>query len=322
MTWRGQNIDKSQIIKAPWGTAKQKVSSLVLNFENPKSDLWIKSIRMPRIDSEILHSDFNIDCDGEINQAIKINPMHFNHFILKERCLFPSNYMWLKHFIYQKYPGSTLNLQQNSSFNDAKRHLVNQSYTSNLYINSILYTFIALFLSIIFKIRNSFQPKSVVVDPWYRFLIKKILMHKLLPYHLVFSYSVILAPTLLIFILLAYFKFPTLTAFNDFPMYFLWAVIQQFVLGYLLAERIFYNRIQNKLIASLFAGLVFAIFHMPSIALMLATFIGGTCWALAWLWFKRFIPLAISHALLALMFYYVMPAQYLYSAKVLQWFWE
>jgi hypothetical protein len=105
-------------------------------------------------------------------------------------------------------------------------------------------------------------------------------------------------------------------------MYFLWAIFQQFILGYVLAERIFYARTDNRLVASLLAAAVFAIFHMPSVVLMMVTFIAGGFWAYAWLVFKRFIPLAISHSLLALMFYYVTSNNFLYSAKVLQWYWE
>jgi hypothetical protein len=323
-TWRGQNKDKSQIIKAPWGTSSQKINSLVLHFENPWKELSIDSVFLPFIEKEISHKSFNVSCDGIVEYNNKISLLDFNHFKLNEFCLFSSNYLWLKQHLYQRYPGSTLTMKNKSSWSNINPHRVNDSFTSILPINIILYVFIGIILAILIKIRNSLnlKPEIKVEQVWYQWLIKKLLMQKLLPYHFVFSYSAILVPTLFLFVVMMYFKFPSLTTFKELPMYFLWAVIQQFVVGYILAERIFYNRIQNKLIASLFAGLVFAIFHMPSVTLMLATFVGGTCWALAWLWFKRFIPLAISHALLALMFYYVTPEQYLHSAKVLQWFWK
>jgi hypothetical protein len=321
-TWRGLNRDKSKIIKAAWGTSKQKVSSLVLHFENSQNDISIKTIRMPRVNTNISSALIDIDCDAHIDKTTAINPMSFNHFILNETCLLSSNYMWLKHTVYQSYPGSTLNLSKTESLSGVKQHLVNQSYTSILYINSILYVFISLVLILVFKVRNTYMIQAPITESWYQWLFKKTLLQKLLPFNFIFSYSVILAPTLILFMLMMSIKFPTLTAFSELPMYFLWAILQQFILGYILAERIFYNRIQDKFIASILAGLVFALFHMPSTSLMIATFIGGSCWALAWLWFKRFIPLAISHALLALMFYYVTPKQYLYSAKVLQWFWE
>lgn len=322
MRWRGQNNDKSKITQSSWGTSKQKISSLVLYFENLPHDFSIKKIHLPMVEKDYKTDEYTINCNGLMMSNEQVNPLNKNRFILDDFCFFPSTYMWLKQDLQKTFPESVLQLKNLIPINSIKPHKINQNYTHLTLVNSFLYGLLALILIGIYKMTGTFQLKLKQDESWYKWLGRKILMQKLLPYTFVFSYGVILIPTLCVLLILTYYQLPHFGTFESLPIYFLWAIIQQFILGYIFAERIFYNRIQNKMIASLFAGLVFALFHMPSLTLMLATFVGGFWWSLAWLWFKRFIPLAISHALLALMFYNTIPDQYLYSAKVLHWFWE
>lgn len=322
MTWRGQNSDQSKIIKATWGTSKQKISSLVLYFENLPQDFNIKSIGLPLVKKEYEIVEYDVNCNGNIKANKMVNPINKSRFVLDDFCFFPSTYMWLSQELQQTYPGSFLQLKNLLPLVSLKPQSGNLSYTRLTLINSFLYATLALIFALIYRMTRSFQVKVIQEEPWYKWLGRKISMQELRPYNFMFSYAVILGPTFFLILILTYFQLPSMSVFKDLPMYFLWAIVQQFILGYILAQRIFYNHIQNKFIASLFAGLVFGLIHMPSTTLMLATFIGGFGWSLAWLWFKRFIPLAISHAVLALMFYNTIPDQYLYSAKVLQWFWK
>ena len=171
-----------------------------------------------------------------------------------------------------------------------------------------------------------FNQKSVEQEKWYKWLTKQMLFkgmkQSFAPYHLLLNYSVILIPSLLVLLALMFVKMPNVETFKLLPMYFLWAIFQQFILGYVLAQRIFYSRTQNRLLSSLLASAVFSLLHIPSFHLMAVTFVVGGLWAYAWLAFKRFIPLAISHSVLALMYYYVVSDQFLYSAKTFQWFLE
>ena len=322
MTWRGQNTDDSQIIKAPWGTSKQKVSSLVLYFENLHQDFSIKSIQLPLVEQEYVTNEYVVNCNGQLINEQKVNPINKSRFVLDEFCFFPSTYMWLKQEIQQTYPGSVLQVKSLIPMASQKPQLGYQNYTHLTFINSLMYGILALILALIYKMTQSFRVNVIADESWHKWLVRKISLKEQLPHNFMVSYAVILGPTICLLLLLTYFKQPNLDIFKDLPMYFLWAMVQQYILGYIIAQRVFYNHIQHKFIASLFAGLVFALMHIPSTTLMIATFIGGFCWSLAWLWFKRFIPLAISHAVLALVFYNTVPDQYLYSAKVLQWFWK
>jgi hypothetical protein len=103
---------------------------------------------------------------------------------------------------------------------------------------------------------------------------------------------------------------------GDFISYFLWAIVQQSIIGPVLAETL-YKHCQLSLIsAALFAGAVFSLLHFPNPSLMLATAVAGSIWAGLWLRYRLLLPLAFSHALLALAFFQLSHFGWLVSGRV------
>lgn len=327
--WEGLNKDGKVISQLEWNQITPHMTSLVLQFTNQNYALQIDSISMP-YSAQLKETEVNtkINCRGEFDSSLKPDIKTRHIFTLSESCWLPSRYMWLNDTIRKSFPGSILMVDDMKPLLQPSLHKINKPYTQNFSINAILYVYLAFFLlAVYFLLRyNKSISEPEKKEPWYKWLASQVLFRGInkavSPYHFVLNYLVVLIPTLLVIVVMSFIVLPDLTTFQYFPMYFLWAVLQQFVLGYILAERIFYAKTNNRLVASLLAAAVFAIFHMPSVVLMLATFVAGGLWAYTWLVFKRFIPLAISHSLLALMFYYVTNNNFLYSAKVLQWFWE
>ncbi|MCF6288682.1 MAG: CPBP family intramembrane metalloprotease [Proteobacteria bacterium] len=343
--WKGLNSDSKNISDFYWNKSANKVSSFVLQFKGEKV-IAIESVEIPfsqdyknNYDQYYKNkSDYTISCDGSIAQDGVPKHNEYNAFVLKQNCWLPSNYMWLKNTLNITYPGSVLLLDGVDLWLGISSHKVNKSYTGIWVLNSVLYLFVVLYLMIVAVIvkKMSFKQEAIKQEPvkqelvqkekWYKWLVKQMLLKGVKkpigPYHLILNYAVILVPSLFVLLFMAFIKMPTLEAFKLLPMYFIWAIIQQFVLGYVLAQRIFYSRTQNRLLSSILAAAVFSLLHIPSFHLMIVTFVVGVLWAYAWLLFKRFIPLAISHAVLALMYYYVMSDRFLYSAKTFQWFWE
>ena len=327
--WQGFDQDGKAINQLEWNQITPHMTSLVLQFTNLDDAIQIDSIKMP-YDANVEEGDVNtkINCRGEFDSSLTPDIKKRHIFILSESCWLPSRYMWLNDTIRKSFPGSLLWIDGMTSLMQPSLHKINKSYTQNLFINAILYVYLSFFLLVVYLLlrynKSNLEPTKE--QRWYNWLACQLLFKgidkAISPYHLALNYLLVLMPTLLIISVMSFVVLPDLTTFRYFPMYFLWAVVQQFILGYLLAQRIFYARTNNRLVASMLAAAVFAIFHMPSVVLMLATFIAGSMWAYAWLVFKRFIPLAISHSLLALMFYHVTSNEILYSAKVLQWFWE
>ncbi|HFC29440.1 MAG TPA: hypothetical protein ENJ44_00175 [Oceanospirillales bacterium] len=306
-----------------------QISSLVLLFSNPKTDLVLNSVELA-YNQDLVINDFTIDCDGK-NTSKDLNKNIDNKiavFHLAENCLFPSNYLWLKQGLQQQYPESILRLKQKLILAKPTLHKVNLSYTSIFWINFSLYALIsiALLLVLFITVKNKVEADSSHEKSWLKqtifYFLKKGAKKTITPYHLMLNYAVVLIPTVIIFGLMTIFKMPTINNFQHLPVYFIWAIIQQYVLGTILAENIFYKHTHNRLLAALLAATVFSLLHLPSVRLMLATFIAAGFWSYAWLVFGRLLPLALSHAVLALMFYAIISPQYLYSAKVLQWFWE
>ena len=326
-TWTGVNSKSKSIDGFYWNKSAWKISSLVLQFNGAKT-IAIQSVMIPYNKSLKNGVNYNIACNGTRLQGDMPQPDKFNAFVLKQNCWLPSNYMWLKTQVQRIYPGSVLLLDGVESWQQATTHKINKSYTSNWILNSVLYIFIVLYVLLIVLITQIFRFKKESTEPekWYRWLAKQMLFkgmkNSIGPYHFILNYTVVLVPSALVFLTLMFIKIPGIEAFKLLPMYFVWAMFQQFILGYVLAQRVFYNRTQNRLLSSLLAASIFSLLHVPSFHLMLVTFIAGTFWAYAWLVFKRFIPLAISHSVLALMYYYVISDRFLYSAKTFQWFWE
>ncbi|MBL4659240.1 MAG: CPBP family intramembrane metalloprotease [Alcanivoracaceae bacterium] len=324
-SWQGISDKNSHTVKAPWGTSAQKVSSLVLYFNNPDTDLVIESISMPYAFEYRNIEIHEINCLGEIQTEYSPSLLQVNIFVLQAACWLPSTYMWLKQQVQQNYPESILSIAQVGLWPQTYVHKVNKSYTNILLINTALYVFIVLVILAVTVLTGQYSTKVDKSEGDQRWTIKRLLLiggkKAISPYHVLLNYAFVLTPSFIIFTYLAFLKFPDSTTFKLLPMYFVWALFQQFILAYVLAEKIFFSHLHNRLLSSVLAALVFAIIHMPSVTLMLATFVAGSFWAYSWLLFKRFIPLAISHAVLALMFYYVVSDGFLYSAKVLHWFW-
>ncbi len=326
-TWMGVNSKSKNIDGFYWNKSAWKISSLVLQFNGAKT-IAIQSVMIPYNKNLKNGVNYNIACNGSRLQGDMPQPDKFNAFVLKQNCWLPSNYMWLKNYVQKTYPESILLLDGFKAWQKATPHKINKSYTDNLLLNSSLYIFIILYVLAIVLITQIFKFKKELTEQerWYKWLSKKMLFkgmkNSITPYHFILNYTVVLVPSALVFLTLMFIKIPNTETFKLLPMYFLWAMFQQFMLGYVLAQRVFYNRTQNRLLSSLLAASIFSLLHIPSFHLMLITFIAGAFWAYAWLVFKRFIPLAISHSVLALMYYYVISDQFLYSAKTFQWFWE
>lgn len=100
------------------------------------------------------------------------------------------------------------------------------------------------------------------------------------------------------------------------PGYFVWALIQQMLLGPVLSDLIKDQSNANNMEVALIVGVMFSVAHAPNHTLMLATLLGGVFWSLSWLKYKNIYANAFSHALLALTFYQVMPAAWLGSARI------
>lgn len=325
--WSGVNANETKIETSEKNKKLEKISSLVLIFKNPNQDIVIDSIAMPYLDTENTKVAVNISCAGEIQGETLPKLSQGSTFNLSENCLFSSNYLWLKHKLQNSYPSSILFLNDVRLWQQTGLHQINKSYTNNYFLNSLLYVFLIGLLWVIYFIRKKYTSIQPINDEsWFAWASKQFLFNKanavVRPYHLLVNYTVVLFPTLIILLIMSYSRFPSLHDFKILPFYFLWAVFQQFILGYVLAQRIFYNRTKNRLLSSLLAAAVFSLFHMPSTSLMLLTFIAGGFWAYSWLVFRRFIPLALSHSVLALMFYATATDRFSYTAKVMQWFWE
>ncbi|VAW38540.1 hypothetical protein MNBD_GAMMA01-1550, partial [hydrothermal vent metagenome] len=215
--------------------------------------------------------------------------------------------------VHNKYPGSILLIKGVKPWTAITQHKVNQSYANIILVNLLLYSLIAVVLFVVFSVRTKYYTfKSMDLEKAKIFDLKSMFS----------AYVYILVPTTLLFVFLSWQKPLNIAVFESLHVYLLWAIVQQFILGYILAERIFYPKTHSKFLASILASMVFAIMHLPSVTLFIMTFIAGMFWAYCWLKFRRIVPLALSHAILAYMFYYVTSDKVLYSAKVLQWFWE
>lgn len=110
------------------------------------------------------------------------------------------------------------------------------------------------------------------------------------------------------------------TFIRDLPLYVLWALAQQVILGPLVSDYLHQKAGLSTGITALLCGVLFALLHVPNQMLMLATFCGGLLWSFTWLRYRNIYANAISHALLALLFYQTMPGHLLGTARVGFWF--
>lgn len=310
--WKGVS-DSSPTIKAIWGAQQHKISSLVLNFTQSEQPIIIDSIELPFNSDKPTLMEAQVDCHGNITSTTKLDLSTINHLSLSENCILPSTYMWLKREVHQQYPGSILTLADVESVQKPSVHRVNKYYIGLTYVNVVFYAwlvFILLVILLMMKYSAQLITKPTKINA--QFNLKPSIN----------AYGFILLPSLVIFLVLNYYKTASLSAFSFLLVYFIWALLQQFLLGYVLSEKVFYKNVKNKLFASLLAALVFSSLHLPSVSLFVLTFLAATFWSYAWLKYKKIIPLALSHSILALMLYHAVPESFLYSAKVFQWFWE
>jgi hypothetical protein len=97
--------------------------------------------------------------------------------------------------------------------------------------------------------------------------------------------------------------------------YFGWALLQQYLICAIYAER--WNIVSgNRYVAVYLGALGFALMHSPNAALMLATFAGGLCWCAIYLHYRALLPLALSHTASALSLVALLPPDVLRSAEV------
>lgn len=97
--------------------------------------------------------------------------------------------------------------------------------------------------------------------------------------------------------------------------YFGWALLQQYLICAIYAER--WNIVTgNRYVAVYLGALGFALMHAPNAALMLATFAGGLCWCAIYLRYRALLPLALSHTASALSLVALLPPDILRSAEV------
>ena len=97
--------------------------------------------------------------------------------------------------------------------------------------------------------------------------------------------------------------------------YFGWALLQQYLICAIYAER--WNIVTgNRYLAAWLGALGFALMHAPNAALMLATFAGGLCWCAIYLRYRALLPLALSHTACALSLVVLLPPDILRSAEV------
>jgi hypothetical protein len=100
------------------------------------------------------------------------------------------------------------------------------------------------------------------------------------------------------------------------PGYFIWAMIQQMILGPILSDLIKRESNAANIEIAITVGVLFSIVHAPNHTLMLATLLGGVFWSYSWLKYQNLYANAFSHAILALVFYAVMPVAWLGSARI------
>jgi hypothetical protein len=94
-----------------------------------------------------------------------------------------------------------------------------------------------------------------------------------------------------------------------------WALLQQYLVSAVCTQR--WQIVTGNAFAAAYLGaLGFALLHTPNAALMVATFVGGLCWCGIYLRYRALLPLAVSHAVSALLLSALLPTDILHSAEV------
>lgn len=160
-----------------------------------------------------------------------------------------------------------------------------------IYLGYIQWFAVILMLGLIFMCRNYFKwPASKAMPVWLVSMALAVLMLFISGFNLSFV--------------------------ADLPQYLLWAWVQQLIIGPILAQFIHKQLGLSRLMTVCLVGVLFSIVHSPNHMLMMATLIGGVAWSYAWLRYENIYANAVSHAVLALLFYQLMPEALLGSARV------
>ena len=97
--------------------------------------------------------------------------------------------------------------------------------------------------------------------------------------------------------------------------YFIWAVMQQFLLqSYFLARCL--RLTPNRWLAVLSVALLFAIAHIPNPVLTIATFIWGFCCCLLFLRYRNVYTIGIAHGILGICFAITVPDRFHHHMRV------
>jgi hypothetical protein len=129
------------------------------------------------------------------------------------------------------------------------------------------------------------------------------------------AWPVLLATALLAAAAFFWLSIP-LSSLNSLPAYFVWALVQQTLLGPVFSDELKSHLQLSNATTAWLVGVLFAIIHAPNQALMLATLVGGVVWSASWLLYRNIYVNAVSHAVLALLFYAVSPDAWLGSARI------
>lgn len=97
--------------------------------------------------------------------------------------------------------------------------------------------------------------------------------------------------------------------------YLLWALLQQYLIGAVVADRLCLAGLSRHWVV-LVAATLFALLHAPNATLMLATFAGGLIWSATWLQQRSLLPQAVSHVAAAVLLTTGLPPEWLRSAEV------
>lgn len=97
--------------------------------------------------------------------------------------------------------------------------------------------------------------------------------------------------------------------------YLLWALLQQYLIGAVAADRLCLAGLPRPWVV-LVAATLFALLHAPNATLMLATFAGGLIWSTTWLQQRSLLPQAVSHVAAAVLLTTGLPPEWLRSAEV------
>lgn len=103
-------------------------------------------------------------------------------------------------------------------------------------------------------------------------------------------------------------------AWTELGFYLLWALLQQYLICAVLADRLRLAGLALRWVV-LCSAAMFALLHTPNAGLMLATFGGGLIWTALWLTERSLLPLALSHVAAAVLLN-GMPPELLRSAEV------